>query len=258
MQALARRSERRSRGRFLAEGPQCVDEGVQHRPDCVDEVFVDPQAPGRARELAEQARQLGIPVTEADSRVVAALSDTSSPQGVVAVCRTLDIPLADLLQRQPRVLLVLAQLRDPGNVGTAIRAADAAGADGVVVSDASADVYAPKVVRASAGSVFHVPLVIGVPTGLLAPSLGAAGIRLLAADPRGDTLLPEADLGERHAWVVGNEAWGLPEGLRGACDQAVAIPAYGRAESLNVAMATTLCLFASAERRPGDRRGGLS
>jgi TrmH family RNA methyltransferase len=128
-----------------------------------------------------------------------------------------------------------------------IRGADAAGADAVLVSDASVDVYAPKVVRSTAGSLFHVPVVTGLAIDQTIAELRAAGIRLLAADGAGTVLLPECDLTSPHAWVMGNEAWGLDEATRASCDEVVRVPIYGKAESLNLAMAATVCLYASAQ-----------
>jgi TrmH family RNA methyltransferase len=143
-------------------------------------------------------------------------------------------------------VVLLSHVRDPGNAGTVIRGADAAGADAVLVSDASVDVWSPKVVRSTAGSLFHLPVVTGLPVEGAAQSLREAGIRLLAADGAGTVLLPDVDLGPAHAWVMGNEAWGLPPELRNVCDEVVRVPIYGQAESLNLAMAATICLYASA------------
>jgi TrmH family RNA methyltransferase len=174
------------------------------------------------------------------------MSDTDAPQGLLAVCRVLTSTLADVLARRPRLLVVLAHVRDPGNAGTVLRGADAAGADAVIVSEASVDVFGPKVVRSTAGSLFHVPVVTGLPVPQILAELAGAGITRLAADGAGTRLLPEVDLTRPHAWVMGNEAWGLPQPLREACDEVVRVPIFGHAESLNLAMAATVCLYASA------------
>jgi RNA methyltransferase, TrmH family len=180
--------------------------------------------------------------------------DTESPQGVAAVCRVLDLPLADLVAGLPHdaLVCVLTNVRDPGNAGTVIRGADAAGADAVIVSDASVEVYNPKVVRSTVGSLWHLPVSVGAAVPDIVAALRARGIRLLAADGAGTTLLHEIDLGRGtagNAWVMGNEAWGLPAHVRDACDEVVRVPIYGHAESLNLAMAATVCLYASAEAR---------
>jgi TrmH family RNA methyltransferase len=142
--------------------------------------------------------------------------------------------------------VLLTNVRDPGNAGTVIRGADAAGAAAVLVSDASVDVHAPKVVRSTAGSLFHLPLVTGLSVEDTVAQLREAGIRVLAADGAGTTMLPDVDLRPAHAWVMGNEAWGLEPEVRAVCDEVVRVPIYGKAESLNLAMAATVCLYASA------------
>ena len=120
------------------------------------------------------------------------------------------------------------------------------GAAAVLVSEASVDVTSPKVVRSTAGSLFHLPIVTGLPVESTLDELRAHGIRTLAADGGGTTLLPDADLSTPHCWVMGNEAWGLPEQVRAHCDDIVRVPIVGKAESLNLAMAATVCLYASA------------
>jgi TrmH family RNA methyltransferase len=156
-------------------------------------------------------------------------------------------------QSAPQLVAVLEQLRDPGNAGTVIRAADAAGADLVVFADQSVDPAAPKVIRASAGSYFHVPVAQAASVEEAVQQLRPAGLAILAADGAGEEALDRAALGQPTAWLFGNEARGLSAAARAAADQSVRIEIYGRAESLNVAMAATLCLYASAEAlRNGD------
>ena len=185
-------------------------------------------------------------MTSVSTEVLDAMSDAQTPQGLLAVCRLPAVGLEEVLSARPRVVAVLAHVRDPGNAGTVIRAADAAGADAVVVSEGSVDAYAPKVVRSTAGSLFHLPIVTGVAVPAVVGLLRAAGLRILAADGTGRLTLGEVDLTSPHAWVFGNEAWGLiPEDL-GSADEVVRVPIHGRAESLNLAMAATLCLYASA------------
>jgi TrmH family RNA methyltransferase len=183
------------------------------------------------------------------------MSDALVPQGLLAVCRPIDVRLDAVLDEHPRFLVLLANVRDPGNAGTVIRGADAAGADAVLLSDSSVDIYNPKVVRSTVGSLFHLPIVAGVPIAVLLDRVRAAGLALLAADGSGDTLLGDIDLARPHAWVMGNEAWGLEPDVTAACDAVVRVPIYGKAESLNLAMAATLCLYQSAgvQNRPGIR-----
>lgn len=245
--ALSKRSVRTRTGRFAVEGPQGVREAVRHAPDGVRDVYLTPDAAQRyAADIVEPARAAGLWVHEVTPEVLAAMADAEAPQGVLAVVDEAPVALADVLAAAPRLLVLLTNVRDPGNAGTVIRGADAAGADAVLVSDASVDVHSPKVVRSTAGSLFHLPVVTGLDVAAALAALRTAGVRTLAADGSGTTLLPDADLGGPHCWVMGNEAWGLPEETREACDEVVRVPIHGRAESLNLAMAATICLYASA------------
>ncbi len=152
--------------------------------------------------------------------------------------------------------MLLTHVRDPGNAGTVIRGADAAGADAVLVSDASVDVFAPKVVRSTAGSLFHLPVVTGL---RLEPTFAALRERRdqAAGRRRGrDGAAPgRATSTGPHAWVMGNEAWGLDDATRAQCDEVVRVPIYGKAESLNLAMAATVCLYASASVQKAAQTG---
>ena len=192
--------------------------------------------------------------------VVAELSSTVTPQGIVAVCGFVDVPLDTVLAAPGTLVAVLAHVRDPGNAGTVIRAADAAGADAVVLTDASVDPYNAKCVRASAGSLWHLPLVVDAPLPATLDALRAAGLQVLAADGGGARDLDEAaddgTLTAPTAWVLGNEAWGLPEATLAACDEAVRVPIHGRAESLNLATAAAVCLYASARAQRARPRTG--
>jgi TrmH family RNA methyltransferase len=236
---------RTRQGEFLVEGPQGVREVVRHRPDLVRQLYATEAAATRyAAELGD-ATAAGVRVHPVTDAVLAAMADAQTPQGLLAVCASPLTTLGALVVAAPRLVCVLAHVRDPGNAGTVLRAADAVGADAVVVTDGSVDVLAPKVVRSTAGSLFHLPVVAG-PTleGTLA-ALRSAGLRILAADGSGERTLDAVDLAAPHAWVFGNEAWGLAPADRDRCDEVVRIPIRGRAESLNLAMAATLCLYAA-------------
>lgn len=258
VRALSRRAVRLRTGRFVVEGPQGVREAVRFRPESVVDLYAAPDALLRHADLIAEARSADLAVSEVSPDVLAAMADTEAPQGLLAVCTPVDTDLDAVLAAPsgahtrrlggpaPRLLVVLAHVRDPGNAGTVIRCADAAGADAVIVTDASVDVYNPKVVRSTAGSLFHVPLVVGIPVEDALARLGAAGIRSLAADGAGERSPTECDLTSPHAWFMGNEAWGLPPEIRARCDAVVRVPIYGAAESLNLAMAATVCLYASA------------
>ncbi|NNM44665.1 TrmH family RNA methyltransferase [Knoellia koreensis] len=247
VRALSRRSVREKTGRFLVEGPQGVREAVRWRPDLVVDVYVTPGAAGRyAADIVEPATAAGLFVHEVSDEVLAAMCDADAPQGVAAVCRVPESSLDAVLAEGPRLLVLLTNVRDPGNAGTVIRGADATGAAAVLVSEASVDVFSPKVVRSTVGSLFHLPVVTGLDIEATVARLRADGIRVLAADGAGERLLGDVDLTPSHAWVMGNEAWGLPEETRALCDEVVRVPIWGKAESLNLAMAATVCLYASA------------
>lgn len=245
---LAKRALRLRARSFLAEGPQAVREALA--AGAVAQLFVT--AAGRARHpgLAGQAAAAGAEVIGVSGEVMSVLAQTITPQGLLAVCRFVDVPLADLAARAPRLVVVLANVRDPGNAGTVLRTADAAGADGVVFAGATVDPYNAKCVRASAGSIFHVPLAAGPPVAGAVAALRAAGLLVLAADGSATRSLADAEraglLARRTAWLFGNEAWGLPGDLLALADEPMAVPIYGRAESLNLAAAAAVCLYASA------------
>jgi RNA methyltransferase, TrmH family len=248
---LAKRAFRDRSRSFLAEGPQAVREALAV-DGVLTELFVT--GPGRVRhpELAEQAAASGAPVHEVSGEVMAELAQTITPQGMLGVCRFVDKPLTAITSAAPRLVAVLANVRDPGNAGTVLRTADAAGADSVVFTAASVDPYNSKCVRSSAGSLFHLPVVAGHELGSALAELRAAGLQVLAADGSAPWLLDAdggPDLSRPTAWLFGNEAWGLPEELLMLADSAVAVPIYGRAESLNLAAAAAVCLYASARQQ---------
>ncbi|MBA2508350.1 MAG: RNA methyltransferase [Nocardioidaceae bacterium] len=246
---LRERRGRQQQRRFLAEGPQAVREALACGESPV-EVFGTGAAARRHPELPRMAADAGVPWTEIGDDVVAALADSVTPQGVLAVCRFLDRPLADVLLAGSRLVLIGADVRDPGNAGTLLRCADAAGADAAVVAGTSVDPYNPKAVRASAGSLFHLPLAVDQDIDRTVAAARSAGLQVLAADGAGEVLLDDAErrglLARPTAWLVGNEARGLSPELRALADETVAVPLYGRAESLNLAAAAAVCLYASA------------
>jgi TrmH family RNA methyltransferase len=247
---LATRAFRAEQREFLAEGPQAVREALS-MSGAAQEVFATAQATGQHPDLVEAAGRLDIAWHVVTDDVVEAISDTVQPQGVVARCAMLDRPLAALLDRSPGFVVVCADIRDPGNAGAVIRCADAAGADGVVFVGDSVDPYNPKSVRATVGSIFHLPLVMARDTEAALASLQGAGLAVLAADGQGDVGLfdEDLDLAAPTAWLMGNEAWGLPDDVRALADRVVAVPIFGRAESLNLATAAAVCLYATARAR---------
>ncbi|MGP4008211.1 TrmH family RNA methyltransferase [Streptomyces sp. 4N124] len=246
---LAKRNFRGKERLFLAEGPQAVREAGE-QADTLVELFATVEAAERYADILGRARDIGARVHLASEQVIAEISTTVTPQGLVGICRFLDTPFEEILAARPKLVAVLAHVRDPGNAGTVLRCADAAGAEAVVLTDASVDLYNPKAVRASVGSLFHLPVAVGVPVERAVAGLKDAGVRILAADGAGtddlDDELDKGTMGGPTAWVFGNEAWGLPEETRELADAVVRVPIHGKAESLNLATAAAVCLYASA------------
>ena len=261
VRALSGRSARSRHGLYLVEGPQGVREAVRHAPASVRDVYLTVSAASRYSEILDDARSSGLFLHLGTPEVLDAMS--ADAQGVLAVMRSAVPSLRQALDARdpdragrPLLAAVLATVRDPGNAGTVIRAADAAGADLVVLAGESVDVHNPKVVRSTAGSLFHLPVVTGLSLEAALAELRGAGCHVLAADGAGpldlDDLLDDAgngtvpDLSGPTAWVFGNEAWGLPEADRALADAVVRVPIRGKAESLNLATAATVCLYASS------------
>ena len=286
---LAGRSARLKAGAFLVEGPQGCREALRAHlgrgPEgaraawpvgrVVREVYVsdrlaerDPELaalveeaaafrPGGARPSAGPHDDVRSPwarrltVRRASDEVLTAMSDAVTGQGILIVAAlpqelSLEQVLAD---GDVRLAPVLCRVQDPGNAGTILRAADAAGSDAVLLTAGSVDPFNPKVVRSTAGSIFHLPVVTGLDPEAAVSALRGAGLQVWAADGYADhtlTTLAPADLGAPTAWLLGNEAQGLSVQERELADRAVAVPLYGQAESLNVGTAATVCLYASA------------
>ncbi len=246
---LAKRAFRRREQQFLAEGPQAVREALALDGVLV-ELFTTAEAEGRHQDLVTRAEKADVPVFRVGGEIMAELAQTVTPQGLLAVCSFVETPLESVLTPPPRLVTVLAHVRDPGNAGTVLRTADAAGADSVIFTDASVDPYNGKCVRASAGSLFHLPVVVGPRFDTVVPALKGAGLTIIAADGAGtrslDDALDSGMLAGPTAWVFGNEAWGLPDEILSAVDEVVSVPIYGGAESLNLATAAAVCLYTSA------------
>ncbi|MGN8049694.1 TrmH family RNA methyltransferase [Curtobacterium sp. 22159] len=258
--ALSKKDVRADTGLFLLEGPQAVREAIEYRPDLLRELYVTPTA--AARYALDDAPVDTWFVTE---QVLETMADTVTPQGVVAVCQQFPTSVKDVFPDPatdvsldavqeargglPGIVAILEQVRDPGNAGTIIRAADAAGADAVVLTGRSVDPYNPKVVRSTTGSLFHVPVSVGVTLSDAVDRARALGYTVLAADVSGDDLPDvrvDGMLDGPTAWVFGNEARGLTSEDLALVDRAVKVPIYGKAESMNLATAASVCLYESA------------
>ena len=246
---LLRRKDRQAAGEFLVEGRQAASEaliadGVTHR------LLVSEAAVGTHQDLLEAAAEASIPTATVPARIFGELSDTVTPQGVLAVCRSVDVPLSQALTTDARLVVLCDRIRDPGNLGTVIRCADAFGADAVLVSDDSVDLYNPKTVRASTGSIFHLPITVRADLAETVAHARTAGLAVLGADGAAEHTVAElaaaGELALPTLWVFGNEAWGLTAEHAALLDRLVALPIYGRAESLNLSTAAAVLLYASA------------
>lgn len=244
--ALARKKDRFAAGRFLVEGPQAVRELLAHRSELAEVVYATTGTEPWQHEVDRLASEHGIPIVRVTAPVLAAMTETVHPQGVLAVARIEETPLAEALAGA-RLVAVLHEVRDPGNAGTVLRAADAAGADAVVFSGESIDPWHPKVVRSTTGSLFHLPVAVVDTIAEVVDAARDAGLSVLAADVRGDELRgPDEALAGPVAWVFGNEARGLSEADRSLAHRSLRLPIYGKAESLNLATAASVCLYTTA------------
>ncbi len=248
LRQLHRRKHRDQRCEFLAEGKQAISQALV--------AGVARALYGTSASLADHAGLVGraraaqLPIIPVTPDGMAWLSQTVTPQNLIAVCGFVDVDLQRVLGLPPNLVVVLDRIQDPGNAGTLLRTADASGADAVIFSDASVDPYNDKCVRASVGSVFGPAIVRGGVAGNVVAALRQADLQILATDARADTSLYDmaqhGELCRPTAWLFGNEARGLDPELLSAADRSVAIPIYGAAESLNLATAAALCLYASA------------
>ncbi|MGA9489752.1 MAG: RNA methyltransferase [Mycobacterium sp.] len=238
---LHRQVARRRSQRFLVEGANLVE--AASRRGLVRDIFVTEAAEQRFAALLASHTAVVHPITE---RAAKALSDTVTPAGLVAVCELPSTGLADVLARAPRLVAVGVEIGEPGNAGTLIRIADAMGAAAVVFAGHSVDPYNGKCLRASAGSIFTVPVVVEPDAGATVTALQAAGLQILATTVDGEVSLEDAGLAAPTAWLFGAEAHGLSAELAEQADTRVTIPMAGGAQSLNVAAAAAICLYQSS------------
>ncbi len=259
--ALAGRSARSKQGKILVEGPQTVRELVRYRSSFVEDVYYTSAAAQTHPDVIDDAERLCRWVHEVSDEVAQAISRDS--QGICAVARAEAIETSLPEIQSGDTLVVIAQGRDPGNVGTIMRTADAMGARAIISVKGSVDSSSPKVIRSSAGSVFHLPIVPAASFGEACQTLrgmnaailgtsGAQGAYSLTSLMSYAAWERRGWLAQTHAWVFGNEAQGMSDEEMAACDALVMIPMSGQAESLNVASAAAMCLFASQNARVGE------
>lgn len=246
---LAKKAVRQDTGMFLLEGPQAVAEALTFRPQLVVELYATPTALERYTDIAGTAVDAGVDVEFVSEQVLDSMADTVTPQGFIAVCHQFPTALKEVFAGQPNLIAILEEVRDPGNLGTIIRAADAAGADAVVLTGRTVDLYNPKVVRSTTGSLFHLPVAVNAELTDVLARCRAADIQTIAADVKGQDLLGFRNgggLNRPTAWVFGNEARGLEDDVLESVDFTLSVPIYGNAESMNLATAASVCLYESA------------
>jgi RNA methyltransferase, TrmH family len=254
---LAQRSVRRSEGAFVVEGVNVLEAALDGEAD-IEAFFAAPEAETQCPQLLDRAAGLGVPVHRLEPGVLERVAGTVTPQPVMAVARHRTVTLAELTSEEvpePRLLVVGVDVRDPGNAGTLIRSTEAAGAHGVIFCRGSVDVTNPKTVRASAGALFHVPVVEGCDPQEVLGVLGDLGLKRIAAVAHDGERPDRVDLDGPLAFILGNEAHGLPFDMLDQVDAQVTIPMPGRSESLNLGMAASILLYEARRQRAGGDAG---
>jgi TrmH family RNA methyltransferase len=250
------RRTRQAEARFVVEGSKLVGEALDMGAG-VEAVFIDGEAAGiRERDLAAACARAGAEVRELLPGVLSRACATVTPQSVAAIVRAIDVKLDGIAPARRDLVVVCAQVGDPGNLGTIIRSAGAAGAGAVVCCAGSVDLYNPKAVRASAGALFHLPVVAGPDAREVVEHLRGWGVRCWGASAHGDQVYTEVDLTQPTALVLGNEATGLAQTVESELDGTLRIPMAGAIESLNVATAAAVVCFEAARQRASVRARG--
>lgn len=247
---LGQRARREDAGVFIVEGPQSVRELLTFAPDSVVDVFYTAAFAEKHGAILQLAERSPATVDEVSDKVLDVMADTVTPQGVIAVAQLLQHSIDDL--DGVKLVAICDEIRDPGNAGTVIRAADAAGADAVILTGNTVDLHNPKLVRSSTGSIFHLPIIEHDDLADVVEWLTSRGVTILAAAADGESIPSvQGKLSEPTAWLFGNEAHGLDDNARAMAHHVVSVPIYGKAESLNLATAASVCLYASAFAQSG-------
>lgn len=250
---LNRAAARKKAGLFIAEGENAVEAAVA--TGAATDVFVTEIAADRFNDIVTTANYMGVFTHAITDKAAQYLSDTVHTTGIFAVCKPVTWTLGTVLKGRPKLLAVCVGTNDPGNAGTIIRLVDALGADAVVFAGDTVDPESPKVVRATAGSLFHVPVARERDLNGAVGQLRAAGLKLAATTMSGEIVLGQniaSDvLDQPTAWIFGNEAHGLPDEVLNAADYRISIPIKGSAESLNLSTAASICLWESTRYLEG-------
>ena len=248
---LRKKNFRYREGLFLVEGLQCVAEALlsPRVPECL---ICNKDGAEALTAYADIIRERGIPCLTVSDEVIASLSDTITPQGVIAVSPLVHVESESVFRAGASPLLIASRVRDPGNLGTMIRIADAAGVGGMFVCAESADLYNPKTVRSTAGSLFHFPIAVGGDIATTLRVMREQGYEVLATDAHVGVGMWEVEWPRKLALAMGNEAWGIPQEEAEMMDGLVKIPMLGKAESLNVASAAAVLLYEVARQQHAE------
>jgi TrmH family RNA methyltransferase len=251
LRRLAGRRFRDKEGRFLVEGVRFVEEALNSAWPVEMLVYTRTfKEDGRGERLLTGAFNRGTALLEVEEPLFKELANTETPQGVLAVVEQRNNSLEELAAvAQPALLVLVDGVRDPGNLGAIIRSADAAGAGGVILLKGTADVYNPKTLRATMGSIFHLPVIQGCTAEAVIDYLNNRGIKIVAGEPRAKKAVYACDLRVPCALAVGGEAAGAGETMLAGAAEMARIPMPGRAESLNVAISAAILLYEAVRQR---------
>lgn len=249
---LRKKNYRYRENSFLVEGVQCVGEALTSSfvPKCL---ICNERGMEAMEAYADVIRERSVPCFATNDEVISTLTATVTPQGVIAVYPLVHKELDSVLKAAPSTILVASRVRDPGNLGNMVRIADAAGAGGMVICAQSADLYNPKTVRSTAGSIFHIPLAVGDDVSIVIQSLKRAGYAVFAANAHSGKSMWDVEWPHRLALVMGNEAWGIPPHEEVMADALVRVDLFGKAESLNVSAAAAVLLYEVKRRHMQEK-----
>lgn len=251
---LKKKKERSSKDLFIVEGMHLVEEAL--KVGSIDRVIFCPalMRDAEGRMLLNDLVRADVPLDETSVTLLKGLSSVESPQGIIASVKARDTDMSSLFDSTLPLIVVACGIQDPGNLGTLIRTADAAGCSGVIVTNGTVDPFNEKVVRSTAGSIFHLNIVKYDDIIELVHSLKRRGIAVIATDAKSEKKYFDIDLKRPTAVIVGNEGQGLSEDIEKLCSESVSIPIIGKAESLNAAIAAALVLYEAVRQRMGNAR----
>ncbi len=250
LRRLTSQKGRKKEGKFILEGTRAVEEALAADWP-VEAIFYTRQAAAgeKVRHILAKAKARRINRQEISPVLCRGLADTETPSGIMALVKRFDYQLKDIFQNQPSLLVLADGIQDPGNLGTIIRSTDAAGAQGVIITKGTVDLYNPKVIRATMGSFFHLPVVMAGTLEELRDFMATFNLQLIAGQQKSPKLIKAVNLTLPTVLAVGNEAYGLSPEVLNLANHAVSIPMPGKTESLNAAIAISIMLYETIRQR---------